>query len=138
MVKAMRSRCIDRLKRGAFFGFTLIELLVVLAIISLMLTLAAPRYFHSLDVSKETILMENLRTVRETLDKFYGDNGRYPDSLDELVERHYLRNLPFDPMTEGFDTWVFIPPGNGKAGKIYDLKSGADGVAQDGRALREF
>lgn len=119
-------------------GFTLIELLVVLAIVALLLTLAAPRYFQSLDTAKETILSENLRLVRETLDKFYGDNGRYPDSLDELVERHYLRSLPYDPMTESTATWTLIPPTTNAAGKVYDLKSGAEGQTQEGRAFKEL
>lgn len=119
-------------------GFTLIELLVVLAIVALLLTLAAPRYFQTLDASKEAILAENLRTVRETLDKFYGDQGRYPDSLDELVERHYLRSLPYDPMTESNATWTLVPPRTGLAGQVYDLKSGAEGQARDGRPFKEF
>jgi general secretion pathway protein G len=119
-------------------GFTLIELLVVLAIVALLLTLAAPRYFQSLDASKEAILAENLRTVRETLDKFYGDHGRYPDNLDELVERHYLRSLPYDPITESSATWTVLPPRPGLAGQVYDLKSSAEGVARDGRPIKEF
>ena len=67
----------------------------MLAIISLLATLAVPRYFQSIDTAKETILADNLRITRETIDKFYGDTGRYPDSLDELVEKKYLRALPY-------------------------------------------
>ena len=119
-------------------GFTLIELLVVLAIVSLLLTLAAPRYFHSIDTSKEVVLIENLRIVRETIDKFYGDNGRYPDSVEELVERRYLRSLPFDPMTESTTTWTLVPPASGAAGKVYDIKSGAEGVTRDGKPFKEL
>ena len=119
-------------------GFTLIELLVVLAIIALLLTLAMPRYFQTLDASKETVLVENLRTVRETLDKFYGDKGRYPESLDELVERHYLRSLPYDPLTESVATWIVVPPRAGISGQVYDLKSGAEGQSLDGRAYKDF
>lgn len=118
-------------------GFTLIELLVVLAIVSLLLTLAAPRYFQSIDTAKEAILSENLRIVRETIDKFYGDNGRYPNSLEELVERRYLRNAPFDPMTESTETWSLLPPKNGSSG-VYDIKSSAEGQARDGRPFKEF
>jgi general secretion pathway protein G len=119
-------------------GFTLIELLVVLAIVSLLLTLAAPRYFQSLETSKEAILAENLRTVRETIDKFYGDQGHYPESLDELVERHYLRSLPYDPMTESTATWTLVPPTTNAPGKVYDLKSGAEGQTRDGRPYKEL
>lgn len=119
-------------------GFTLIELLVVLAIVSLLLTLAAPRYFKSLDASKETVLVDNLRIVRETIDKFYGDNGRYPDSLDELVEARYLRSKPFDPFTESTETWTLSPPPNGAAGRLFDIRSGAEGATRDGRPFKSL
>lgn len=119
-------------------GFTLIELLVVLAIVSLLLTLAAPRYFQSLEASKEAVLAENLRLTRETIDKFYGDQGRYPDSLDELVDRQYLRSLPYDPMTESNATWTLIPPTGQALGKVYDIKSGAEGQTRDGRPFKEL
>lgn len=116
----------------------MIELLVVLAIVSLLLTIAAPRYFRSLNASKETILMENLRIVRETIDKFYGDNGRYPENLDELVERRYLRSAPIDPITETFSSWTVVPPINGRRGNVYDIKSGAEGQTLDGRPFKEL
>ncbi|HYD82010.1 MAG TPA: prepilin-type N-terminal cleavage/methylation domain-containing protein [Paucimonas sp.] len=119
-------------------GFTLIELLIVLAIVALLLTLAAPRYFQSIDASKETVLAENLRTTRETIDKFYADTGRYPESLSELVERKYLRALPFDPITESSGTWILMPPENADKGGIYDIKSGASGRARDGRPFSEL
>lgn len=109
-------------------GFTLIELLVVLAIISVLLTISLPRYFQSIDTSKETVLMENLRTVRETIDKYYGDTGRYPESLEQLVEKHYLRGMPQDPITESSTTWILIPPDNGAKGNVYEIKSGAPGT----------
>lgn len=119
-------------------GFTLIELLVVLAIVSLLLTLAAPRYFRSLDTSKEVVLMENLRLVRETIDKFYGDHGRYPETLNELVEKRYLRSAPFDPIAESTDTWTLVPPTSGAAGNVFDIRSGADGQTRDGRPFKEL
>lgn len=119
-------------------GFTLIELLVVLAIVSLLLTLAAPRYFKSIDTSKEIVLIENLRIVRETIDKFYGDNGRYPESVEELVERRYLRGLPFDPLTESTSTWTLVPPSSNANGKVYDVKSGADGATRDGKPFKDL
>jgi general secretion pathway protein G len=119
-------------------GFTLIELLVVLAIVALLLTLAVPRYFQSIESSKETVLIENLRTTRETIDKFYADTGRYPESLDELVERKYLRALPVDPVTESTTTWLMIPPDDADQGKVYSIKSGAPGQTRDGRAFGDL
>lgn len=119
-------------------GFTLIELLVVLAIVALLLTLSVPRYFQSIDVSKETVLVENLRTTRDTIDKFYADNGRYPDSLDELVERKYLRALPVDPVTESTTTWLLVPPDDGDKGNVYGIKSGAQGHTRDGRSFADL
>jgi general secretion pathway protein G len=117
-------------------GFTLIELLVVMAIIATLLTLAMPRYFHSVDKSKEAVLRQNLAETRRALDKFYGDNARYPDSLEELVSKRYLRSLPQDPLTESTTTWEIVAPENGESGAVYDLHSGAPGNAQDGSPYR--
>jgi len=114
-------------------GFTLIELLVVLAIVALLLTLSMPRYFQSIETGKEAVLMENLRLTRETIDKFYGDTGRYPDSLDELVDRKYLRALPVDPITESTTTWIVVPPEESGKGSVFSIKSGAPGQLRDGR-----
>jgi len=120
-------------------GFTLIELLVVLSIIALLFTLAVPRYFNSIDVSKEAVLRENLHLVRETIDKFYADKGRYPDSLDELVSEKYLRSLPHDPITGSTRTWLLIAPDSvGVEGRVYDLKSGAAGATRDGQPFAEL
>ncbi|RDE52337.1 MAG: prepilin-type N-terminal cleavage/methylation domain-containing protein [Candidatus Accumulibacter meliphilus] len=132
MVKRARPRL-----RGQ--GFTLIELLVVLSIIALLLTLAVPRYFNSIDVSKEAVLRENLHLVRETIDRFYADKGRYPESLDELVSEKYLRSLPYDPITGSSTTWLLIAPDSaGVGGTVYDLKSGADGATRDGQPFTEL
>ena len=119
-------------------AFTLIELLVVLAIVALMLTLAVPRYFQSIDASKEVILAENLRIMRETIDKYYGDTGRYPESLEELVEKKYLRALPVDPVTESSTTWILVPPDDPATGSIYDIQSGAPGTARNGTPLSKL
>lgn len=119
-------------------GFTLIELLVVLAIVALMLTLALPRYFQSIDSAKETILIDNLRATRETIDKFYGDTGAYPQSLDQLVEKKYLRTLPVDPITGSSQTWLIVPPDNGAAGSVADLHSSAPGISRNGRQFGDL
>lgn len=119
-------------------GFTLIELLIVLAIVALLATLTLPRYFQSIDTAKATILAENLRITRETIDKFYGDTGRYPESLVELVEKQYLRALPVDPVTESDASWVIVPPNDGSKGNVYGIKSGAPGNRRDGMPFIEL
>lgn len=119
-------------------GFTLIELLVVLAIVALLLTLAVPRFFQRIDTAKETILAENLRATRETIDKYFSDTGHYPDSLDELVKKHYLRALPVDPITERDDSWTLDAPEDASKGKIYDLHSGASGTGKNGKPYAQW
>jgi len=126
----------SNLKRRA--GFTLIELLVVLAIIATLLTIALPRYFNSLDSSKETVLLENLRVTRDAIDRFYGDKGRYPETLDELVSSRYLRSRPVDPIAESDASWKILPPPGDLKGKVYDIKSSAAGQSRDGRAFGEL
>lgn len=119
-------------------GFTLIELLAVMAIIALLLTIAVPRYFGSVDRSRDTILRQDLVTMREALDKYYGDTGQYPDQLEDLTAKKYLRAIPRDPITESDSTWVVVPPTNGAKGAIYDIKSGATGNGFDGTAYSEW
>jgi general secretion pathway protein G len=114
-------------------GFTLIELLIVLSVIALMLTIALPNYFHSIDASKEKILAQNLHATRDAIDRFYGDVGRYPESLEELVDKRYLRTLPVDPITDSATTWHIVPPDEPFPGKVYDIKSGAQGVDSNGK-----
>lgn len=119
-------------------GFTLIELLVVMSIIAMLLALAAPRYFNSVEKSKEAMLRQTLTVTREALDKFYGDNGRYPDDLEVLVTRKYLRALPFDPVTGSSGTWIVVPPENLDKGAVYDVRSGAEGLARDRTPYKEW
>ena len=75
-------------------GFTLIELLVVMALIGMLLSLAVPRYFGNVDKAKESVLRQNLALTRDAIDKFFGDHGRYPDSLDEIVARRSGHRTP--------------------------------------------
>jgi general secretion pathway protein G len=119
-------------------GFTLIELLVVLGIVALMLTLAVPRYFPSIDKSKEVVLADNLRNVRAVIDQYYGDTGRYPDTLDQLVEKKYLRALPVDPITESSTSWIVVAPDDGSKGGVYNIKSGAPGNDRSGKPYAEW
>jgi general secretion pathway protein G len=119
-------------------GFTLVELLVVMAIIATLLTLAVPRYFGSVDKSKEAVLKQDLATLRDSLDKYYGDTGRYPDSLEDLVTKRYIRGVPIDPITQSNATWLVVPPGDPAKGMVYDVRSGAQGKATDGTAYAEW
>lgn len=113
-------------------GFTIIELLVVLAAIALLLSVAAPRYVAYVDNAREVALKEDLRVLRDAIDKFYSDQGRYPANLDELVTKRYLRSVPTDPITERGDSWVLVAPGGKAAGVVFDVRSGAKGNARDG------
>ena len=101
-------------------GFTLIELVVVMAIIGLLLTIAVPRYMHSIDRGKEQVRRQNVAVMRNAIDQYYGDNGQYPETLDELVAKHYLRAVPIDPVN-GDDKWAVIAsPDENKPG-VYDV-----------------
>ena len=126
-------------------GFTLVELLIVLALIATLLTIALPRYFGSLERSKEAALKQTLAATRDAIDKFFADNGKYPESLPELVDKRYLRSLPLDPITESTTTWTIVPApqepaarGGEVRGEVYDVKSGAEGKASDGKPYAEF
>lgn len=119
-------------------GFTLIELMVVMVIVSLLITIAAPRYFGSLQKSKETALRQTLAVTRDALDKFYGDNGKYPDTLDTLVKKHYLRSLPVDPITGSNSSWTMVAPDDPEKGHVYDIHSGAEGAGRDGKPFRDW
>ncbi len=136
-VKANSSK-LDLSLNRLLCGFTLIELLVVLAIVATLLTLVTPRYFGHIQSSKEAVLQDNLRTTRDIIDKFYADLGRYPDSLQELVDKNYLRRLPLDPLTETDTSWVIVDVPTGYKGSVYSLKSGAPGSSRDGKPYADW
>lgn len=119
-------------------GFTLIELLVVLAILALLLSIAAPRYLGGVDKAKESALLSDLRHVREAVDQYYADHQHYPDSLDELVQKDYLRRMPVDPLTNSAETWLIVPPRGEVAGQLFDIRSGAAGVGENGVPYAEW
>jgi general secretion pathway protein G len=112
--------------------------LVVLVILALLLSVSVPRYLQSLDKAKEVTLQDTLRQTRTVLDQFFQDTGRYPDSLNELVEKRYLKRLPIDPVTERTDTWILLPPVSPTKGEVADIKSGAQGQTQHGRRFDEL
>jgi general secretion pathway protein G len=148
MARAMRSgepalRTGLRPPRRLAGGFTLIELLVVLALVGLLASLAAPRYLRSLDVARERALATSLSAMRDAIDQFAADRGRWPQSLTELAEARYLRAVPLDPVTGEYGTWIEIaaasPPAGGiAAGGIDDVRSSAGGRGSDGRPYAEW
>jgi general secretion pathway protein G len=119
-------------------GFTLIELIVVMAIIALLLTIAVPRYWHSTERAKEAVLKEDLAQMRVAIDQYHADRGKYPDSLEDLVQRKYLRTIPRDPMTDSATSWIVVSPSDAGEGAVYDVKSGAPGTAIDGKNFNEW
>ena len=129
---------VNMFKPSTSRGFTLIEILVVLTIVALLSTLALPRYFQSIDTAKEIVLVDNLRITRETIDKFFNDTGKYPASLEELVEKKYLRALPLDPITDTKTDWIIIPPEDTELEGVFDLKSSAKGNNREGIPFSEL
>jgi general secretion pathway protein G len=115
-------------------GFTLIELIVVLAIIALLASIVAPRYYRSVDTAREATLRTSLNVMRDAIDKFLADKGHYPEGLDELVDKGYIRQIPQDPITGRTDSWQMLPPpaDGAVSGGMGDVRSGATGKGQDG------
>jgi general secretion pathway protein G len=126
------SRC-----RGAR-GFTLIELLVVMAILGTLLTLAVPRYFHTVERARESVLRHDLAILREAIDKYYSDLNEYPDTLQALADKRYIRSVPVDPFTRLADSWVLLSSDDPDHPGIRDLHSGAEATASDGTALASW
>ena len=118
-------------------GWTLIELLIVITLVMILATLALTQYRGSILAAKEAALKSDLFLMRDAIDQYYADKGRYPESLQTLVSESYLRAIPRDPFTNSSDTWQTVnaepEPGQTSASTgIYDVKSGYDGVATDG------
>jgi general secretion pathway protein G len=103
-------------------GFTMIELVIVMAMLGLLLTIALPQYMATLERGREQVLQQNLATMREAIDKFYGDTGKYPDKLEDLVTARYLRAIPPDPYSEA-PTWLVVAPKDSAKGGVIDVQS---------------
>jgi general secretion pathway protein G len=130
--------CLTRTGRRRGRGFTLIELLVVMVIIASLLTIAVPRYMRSLDHSREAVLRQDLSVMRDAIDHFYGDRGRYPQSLAELAEAGYVRKIPVDPITKSAETWVVTSKEDDELQGVYDVHSGAEGATRAGVPFGEL
>ena len=113
-------------------GFTLIELIVVMSIIATLLTIAVPRYFKSLERSKEAVLRQDLAVLRDAIDKFNADLGHKPETLADLVEHSYIRSVPVDPVAKTASAWIATLSEDSEAPGIVDVRSGAKGAALDG------
>jgi general secretion pathway protein G len=105
-------------------AFTLVELMVVMVLIALLLTIAVPRYFGTIDNGKASVQRQNLSALRDAIDKYYGDQGKYPDTLQDLVDKRYLREIPVDPVT-GQKNWRTVAPADSAQTGIYDVQSEA-------------
>ena len=131
-----------RLKR-AIRGFTLIELMVVMAIISVLLAIALPIYQKSITRAKESVLRNNLFTLRTMIDEYTIDKQKAPETLDDLVSEGYLRQVPQDPMTGSNQTWKTTMEdtpigGSTSTPGIFDVHSGSDKTALDGSAYSDW
>lgn len=120
-------------------GFTLIELMVVLTIVGLLVALVTPRYVDRVERAREDVLASDLATLRDAVDKFAADKGRYPAAIAELVSTGYLRRIPVDPITDSSETWhTEPPPEGGLNGEVYDVRSGAEGTGRNGVPYAEW
>ena len=118
-------------------GFTLIELMVVMAIISVLLAIAVPIYQKSITRAKESVLRNNLFTIRQMIDEYTLDNQKAPETLQDLVSEGYLRQVPQDPMTNSDQTWHLVMEdtpigGSNSTPGLFDVKSGSDKTGLDG------
>ncbi|MBX3331375.1 MAG: prepilin-type N-terminal cleavage/methylation domain-containing protein [Nitrospira sp.] len=117
-------------------GFTLIELMIVVSIVGILATIAVPSYQSSLIKARETVLRQDLFTLRELLDHHRADKGKYPPSLDGLVTAGYLRVLPKDPFTNSPSSWQqIIEP---TEGGIFDVYSGSELVGTNGTPYNQW
>jgi general secretion pathway protein G len=124
-------------------GFTLIELLVVISLIMILSSVATSSYRQSVIAAKEAALKSDLFHMRDAIDQYYADKGKYPDSLQALVSEGYLRAVPKDQFTSSTDTWVTTqaeaqPGSNTTSNGIYDVKSGSDMTAIDGSRYADW
>jgi len=124
-------------------GFTLIELLIVISIIMILSAMSIAQYRNSVQLAKEAALRSDLFFMRDAIDQYYADKGKYPESLQALVSENYIRAIPKDPITNSTDTWQTVAaepqPGSTTTDPgIYNVTSGADGTASDGSRYADW
>ncbi len=123
-------------------GWTLVELLIVITLVVIMASLATISYGTAITRSREAVLKEDLFRLRDAIDQYFADRSEYPASLEMLVSEQYLRSVPEDPFTASNRTWQTImaefDPSNPLAQGIYDVRSGAEGLAIDGSSYAEW
>ncbi len=129
--------------RQSTSGFTLIELMIVMAIIAILVSIAVPIYNRAIIRAKESVLKNNLFTMRNMIDEYTYDKQKAPQTLQDLVSEGYLRQIPVDPMTGTADTWKTIMEESADAVNqtepgIYDVKSGADGMSSEGTPYSDW
>jgi general secretion pathway protein G len=107
-------------------------------IIGMLLAIAVPRYFKTLEHARETVLKQDLTILREAIDKHYADLGQYPDTLAALVDKRYVRAVPIDPFTRLADTWTVIPSDDPDHEGLRDVHSGAAENASDGTPVASW
>lgn len=132
--------------RSASRGFTLAEMLIVAALIGILAAIALPNYRHAQLKAREAVLREDLWILRDLIDQHKADRGEYPESLQDLVTRGYVRRIPADPITQSAETWVEfreplgeeVPEEEDVEAGITDVFSGAEGVGLDGTPYSEW
>ena len=106
-----------------------------MAIIGALLSIAVPRYFHSLEHARETVLQQDLAIVREAIDKYYADLNQYPEKLPDLVQKGYIRSVPVDPFTKVADSWILTESDDPDHPGIRDIHSGSADNSSNGTAV---
>lgn len=120
-------------------GFTLIEMLTVISIIGILASIAVPSFQKRIIRAKEASLQNTLFVLRDVIDQYYGDNGHYPEALDDLVNKNYIRSIPNDPFTGSSSTWILITVDSEENSTcIFDIHSGSYKISLNGVPYNEW